>query len=208
MHPPHLQPVAAEPPPPSVGDELVAAALAGNVQAWSVLYQREYAGVYRQVRYLTGDPSVTEELVQETFAQAMASARRFDPRRRFDAWLHGIALNVVRQLWRRTRTEVRAHARLEVATAISRRHDGPDLSHLQRERSRALYAALAELPDRWREAFVLRELQGIEAAEVARRLGVTTGNVHVRVTRARARLRELLSQRGWVDEPEAMGGGA
>lgn len=171
-----------------------------------MLYRREYAGVYRQIRYLTGDPSLTEELAQETFAQAMASARKFDPRRRFDAWLHGIALNVVRQLWRRTRTEGRAYARLEVASTITRRHDGPDTNHLQRERSRALYAALAELPDRWREAFVLRELRGLDAAEVAHQLEVTTGNVHVRVTRARARLRELLEAGGWIDEPEPGGG--
>jgi RNA polymerase sigma-70 factor (ECF subfamily) len=183
---------------------LVAAAIRGDVHAWGELYRREYAGVFRQVRYLTGDPGLAEELAQETFAQAIAGVHRFDARRSFRPWLHGIALNVVRKSWQKLRSRVKAHAKLEVVSGREAReeHDG---GHLQRERSRALYAALDELPDRWREAFVLRELQGLDAAEAARQLDVSTANLHVRVTRARARLRELLTARGWIDEP--IGGG-
>jgi RNA polymerase sigma-70 factor (ECF subfamily) len=202
-HPPHLQPVAT--PATRAGADastLVAAAIGGDVAAWGELYRREFAGVFRHVRYLTGDKALAEELAQETFAQAIAGVQRFDARRPFRPWLHGIALNVVRKSWEKSRSRTKALAKLEV---VSTNRAERDDVHLQRERSRALYAALQELPDRWREAFVLRELQGLDADEAARQLEVTTGNLHVRVTRARARLRELLTARGWIDEPPAGG---
>ena len=206
VHPPHLQPVQreAEVPASSEGAVLVAAAVRGDVHAWSELYRREYAGVFRQVRYLTGDAALAEELAQETFAQAIAGVHRFDASRPFRPWLHGIALNVVRKSWTKSRSRSKAHAKLEVVGPRDQRSE-PDDDHLQRERSRALYAALDELPDRWREAFVLRELQGLDVADAARQLDVSTANLHVRVTRARARLREILTARGWIDEP--IGGG-
>ncbi len=202
-HPPHLQPVEREPEAQATGElaALVAAAVRGDVQAWSELYRREYASVFRQVRYLTGDAALAEELAQETFAQAIAGVHRFDVRRSFRPWLHGIALNVVRKSWEKSRSRSKAHAKLEVVSSGQAREE-PDGSHLQRERSKALYAALEELPDRWREAFVLRELQGLDAAEAAKQLDVSTTNLHVRVTRARARLRELLTARGWIDDTE------
>jgi RNA polymerase sigma-70 factor (ECF subfamily) len=204
----HLQPVpdASQPPPsgapgPEATHAWAVALRRGDVAAWSALYQAEYAAIFGQVRYLTGDVNVAEELAQETFAQAMASCGRFDPRRRAGAWLNGIAVNVVRKYWRKTKTKARARQRLEVMAQFRAPGDDPDRGHLRRERSRALYAALEHLPERWREAFVLRELQGLSPEEAAERAGVTTANLHVRVTRARARLREILTAQGWVDPP-------
>ena len=75
---------------------------------------------------------------------------------------------------------------------------GPDDAHLQRERSRVLYAVLAELPERLREAFLVRELQGLASEEAAALLGITTGNLHVRVCRARAQIHAELRRLGWL----------
>jgi RNA polymerase sigma-70 factor (ECF subfamily) len=182
---------------------VLARARSGDVSAWALVYEEQYMGVFRQLRYLTGDSAVAEELAQETFAQAMASHRRFDPARApggVGGWLHGIALNVVRKHWRKQRNTARAHERLELVARVSGQsgHGDPDHGHMRRERSRALQAVLDELPARWREAFVLRELQGLSTADTAARLGITTENVAVRVNRARSRIREELGRRGWL----------
>lgn len=205
-HPPHLRPVEDVAPPP-VSSELEARARTGDVAAWSALYELHYASVFRQVRYLCGDRGLAEELTQETFAQAMASCRRYDGRRAFAGWMHGIALNVVRKHWRKNRNRSRAMERYEHGGLAHPRAEDPDGGHLRRERSRVLYAVLDELPPRWREAFVLREIQGLSTAEAAERLGISSSNVAVRVTRARQRIRDELHRRGWLgtDEGGAVG---
>ncbi|MEM9457343.1 MAG: sigma-70 family RNA polymerase sigma factor [Myxococcota bacterium] len=185
--------------PAPVANELEARARAGDVEAWSALYARHYATIFRQVRYLCGDRGLAEELTQEAFAQAMASCRRYDGRRAFAGWMHGIALNVVRKHWRKHRNRSRAMERYEQIDAHPRIED-PDGSHLRRERSRVLYDVLDELPPRWREAFILREIQGLSTSEAADRLGISSSNVAVRVTRARARIRDELARRGWLDD--------
>lgn len=181
---------------------LIARACDGDVAAWASLYQQCFPAVFRQLRYYTGDSGVAEELAQEAFAQAMASRERFDPSRDFQAWLHGVALNVVRKYWRRQRTTSAAHARLEAMGRSCPAADaGPDDTHLQRERTRVLYAVLSELPERLREAFLVRELQGMASEEAAELLGITTNNLAVRVCRARARIHAELRRLGWLPDP-------
>ena len=207
QRPPHLRPVESpalerEPSAPierALPRDVLLRAQDGDVSAWARIYAVHAMGVFKQLRYLTGDPAVAEELAQETFAQAMAHHRRFDPARPVVAWLHGIALNVVRKHWRKQRNTARAHERFEVVARIGNAGGAdPDSHHLRKERSRALHAVLDDLPPRWREAFVLRELQGMSTTEAAQMLGITAENLAVRVNRARTRIREELGRRGWL----------
>lgn len=199
-HPPHLRPVAQ--PTDFVAESSDAATIErarrGDVAAWSALYEARYAQIYRRLRYLCGDAAVAEELAQETFAQAMQHRTRFDGRRPFGAWLHGIALNVARKHHRKQRNRVRALERLEHTRAAGDHREDPAGSHLRRERSRMLYTVLDDLPERWREAFILREIEGLSTAEAAAVLDITPQNLAVRLNRARARIREELVRRGWA----------
>jgi RNA polymerase sigma-70 factor (ECF subfamily) len=198
---PHLQLL-----PPLTGPGLAAGddeALArraheGDLAAWAEVYARHHGRLLRQLRHLTGDLTVAEELAQETFAQAMASRARFEPDRSLDAWLAGIALNMARKHWRSRQSAQKAHARLECVTAMSGTGPLPDRLHLQRERSRVLYAVLAGLPAPLREAFTVRELQGLSTEEAAEQLAISPGNLAVRLSRARARIGAALRARGWL----------
>jgi RNA polymerase sigma-70 factor (ECF subfamily) len=200
----HLRAVdpAPEREPADATPALVARACDGDVSAWSRLYTLCYPAVYRQLRYYTGDGAVAEELAQEAFAQAMTCRDRFDRARDFRAWLHGIALNVVRKYWRRQRSTLAAHARLAAMARSSPLGPGPDDAHLQSERSRVLYAVLAELPERLREAFLVRELEGLAMKDAAGLLGISEGNLAVRVCRARARIHDELRRLGWLPASE------
>ncbi|MBL9104766.1 MAG: RNA polymerase sigma factor [Myxococcales bacterium] len=196
----HLRLCPAPAPAPAAGmDALVAGACAGDIAAWAELYARCYDGLLRQLRHLTGDLAIAEELAQETFAQAMTSRARYDRGRSFEAWLHGIALNMARKHWRSRKNTSAAHARLIAMHGASPSAPAdPDRVHLQRERSRVLYDILAGLPDKLREAFLVRELQALPHDEAAALLEISPGNLAVRLTRARARIGEELRRLGWL----------
>jgi RNA polymerase sigma factor (sigma-70 family) len=188
-------------PAPKTDDaeDLALRARDGDLSAWAEVYARHYDRLLRQLRHLTGDLAVAEELAQETFAQAMACRARYEPDRSLEAWLAGIALNMARKHWRSRQSTQKAHARLECVTAMNDAGPAlPDRVHLQRERSRALYAVLAGLPEPLREAFTVRELQGLSTEEAARQLAISPGNLAVRLSRARARIGDALRARGWL----------
>lgn len=168
------------------------------MQAWARLYQDHFDGLFRHLRYLTGDAQTAEELVQDTFVQALSCIARFDGRSRFSTWLHGIGLNVARHHWRAQRNTAKAHAKLTIVHAIV---DGgsngtPDRTLVARQRVRALYDALDGLPEHLREAFILRELEGLSPVEAAEQLGITSNNLAVRASRARMRIRKHLARAG------------
>ncbi|MCA9714655.1 MAG: sigma-70 family RNA polymerase sigma factor [Myxococcales bacterium] len=186
---------------------LVERAKRGDMQAWARLYQELFDPIYRHVRYLTGDPAVAEDLTQETFAKALVALPDFEGRSKLSTWLHGVAINVVRRHWRWERNTETAHARLEdrrrVLDDVSAESERPDRVALQRKRAEVLYAVLETLPDTLREVFILRDLEGLSEREIAERLGITRGNVAVRATRARARVRKELVSRGWLEPSTA-----
>jgi RNA polymerase sigma-70 factor (ECF subfamily) len=164
------------------------------MQAWARLYQDHFDGLYRHLRYLTGECEVSEELVQETFVQALEGITRYDGRGRFSTWLHGIGLNMARKHWRSQRSTAKAHAKLSVVQEIHAQGGAatPDKAVLARQRVEVLYQALEQLPLHLREAFIMRELEGLSPDEAATQLGITTNNLAVRTSRARARIRKLL----------------
>jgi RNA polymerase sigma-70 factor (ECF subfamily) len=186
---------------PSV-EALVARAQRGELGAWSQLYQRNFDAVFRHVCYLTGDPAAAEDLVQEAFARAMTSAAAYDGRSSFTNWLRGIALNVVRMYWRRSQTTERAHGHLRRIQSIAPTASMPDQLHQQEQRMQAIYEILEGLPSHLREAFVLRDLEGLPTQDAAQQLGLSPGNLAVRATRARQRIREELGRRGWLNAEE------
>src|SRR5690242_8539904 len=78
------------------GADLTARARAGDMRAWSQLYQQHYDRVFRRLCSFVGKAAVAEDLAQETFARAVVSLPNFDGRGAFSAWLCGIAGNVAR----------------------------------------------------------------------------------------------------------------
>jgi len=190
-------------PRPQAADDvagLVQLARGGRMDAWARLYQLFYEPLFRHVRYLAGEGSIVEDLVQEVFARALVALREFDGRSSFSTWLHGIGVNVVRNHWRSQTSTSTAHDRLRAMTTVREAvpHVDLDRAHLARERARVVYAILADMPEHLREAFVLRDLEGLAPAEAAAQLGISAGNLAVRATRARQRIRAELEKLGWL----------
>ena len=196
---------ALEAPDAAVGEPRVAAlverARGGDVEAWSRLYQEHFDRIFKHVTYLVGDVHAAEDLVQETFARAFVGLAQFEGRASFVGWLKGIAVNVARKHWRSRYRGDQAMDRLET---MSRDTVAADVEGalLRQRRAEVLLAVLETLPEQLREAFVLCDMQEMSTQEAAAALGVTPGNLRVRATRARAKIREELVRLGWLREED------
>lgn len=182
---------------------LLARAREGDVQAWSRLYQEHFDRIFRHIVHLTGDRDLAEDLVQETFAKAIVALPTFRGDAKFTTWLGGIAINIVRTHWRRQKSARRTRDGLLTLQQVAPPSElQPDQARLRQAKAEVLYAILDELPETLREVFVLREFEGLRAREVAARLGISEGNVNVRASRARARVRAELERLGWISPQE------
>jgi RNA polymerase sigma-70 factor (ECF subfamily) len=193
-------PADSSPPPQLDEHELIERARAGERDAWTRLYHEHFARLYHFVGHLTGDPCIAEDLTQEVFARAYVGLSRFNGRSKLFTWLCGIATNVVRKHWRYQRRHGgRGVIAAEPSTLppSSRERADPEHRQEQRQRAAALRAALQTLPDHYREAFVLVAIRDLSPTEASLTLGISPGNVSVRVHRARARLRKQLATMGW-----------
>ena len=194
-------------------DPELAALRSGDEAAFEALVQRYQGPLFQLALGRVRDRAVAEDVVQETWLQALASLDRFEGRSSFRTWLFGILLNVARARRRR-------ESRLLPFTAFFRRDggDGPavDPDRFDREgrwtslparwdglpESRLLGAevlarvseAIAALPPAQRELILLRDVAGFSSEEAARLLEITPANQRVRLHRARAAVRRALEE--------------
>ena len=157
----------------------------------AALFREHHASLVRVLYRRTGDRDRAEDLAQETFARAVAAPPR-NPR----PWLFAVALNLVRDDGRRA---VRQGRRLEVYRAESPQSaPAPDHELERSEEIQAVQAALATLPDRDREALLLKA-EGFNYDEIAETLGLAKGAVGTTLSRARRRLVEAHRAQGGKD---------
>jgi RNA polymerase sigma-70 factor, ECF subfamily len=137
---------------------------------------------------LSRDPSTAQDLVQETYARALAARKKAEPQSNVRLWLFVILHNVWRNQLRR-RPLVRDDAALAVLTDPA---DGPEEALERKWLARRLGDAIAALPEAFRQVIVLRFVQEFSYQEVASIVGCPTGTVMSRLARGRAMLRRLL----------------
>jgi RNA polymerase sigma-70 factor (ECF subfamily) len=138
---------------------------------------------------MTGNAHDAEDLVQETFLRAHRAFDRFEPGSNARAWLHTILQRVRTDMFRRTRRRPETVELLGEGPATPPPQDA--LASGREDLERALRA----LPDAFREAVVLRDVQELSYAEIASALGIPAGTVMSRIHRGRALLREALRGR-------------
>jgi RNA polymerase sigma-70 factor (ECF subfamily) len=185
-----------------VDEDLVDRARRNDLDAWARLYQEHYDAVFGHVCFLCGDSTLAEDLVQDVFALAMTRVDQYDGRAPLLSWLRAIALNRVRMHWRSASSSARVRQDLEAIETQLGRGAANDVDRIRTRdvRAQILYAVLQTLPSRLAEAFVLREMEGLSTQEAADELGISPGNVAVRASRARDRIRKELRRRGWLEE--------
>lgn len=172
---------------------LVAQALAGEHEALGVLVTRYAPSVRRVTRAILGDAAEADDAAQDGFLLALLKLDQFDRTRAFGPWLMRVVTNAAIDRGRRRR--IRRTRALEDDVAAST--PAPDVQVERRALGERLQAALAQLPERYRTAIVLFDVEGYSHAEIAAMLGVARGTVRSAVFHARRRLRRLLGD--WRD---------
>lgn len=181
---------------------LLAKAAAGNERALEELYGAHVDRLYAFVFYRVGrDPALAEDVVQETFASALARIDDFDPARGSVAsWLHTLSRNVIRD-------HLRAHRRSDELVARWERIDQSlaqifaALDHaplsdeiVARAETRDMVGmTVANLPDNYRDVLHRKYVQGHSLADLARDLGLSTDAVKSLLARARRAFKETFS---------------
>ena len=191
-------------PTPEPSDEALAArAAAGDDSAFETLVGRYQARVYRLACRLTSD-TAAPDVLQETFLQVYRHLPSFRGESQFGTWLYRIASNAA-LMHRRASARRPAEsldvflprfdaegkhaatpAELQVASSADELLDRQFLAEKARD-------AITRLPDLYRDAFVLRDLEEMSTSDVAQTLGVEPATVRQRVHRARLMMRGYLS---------------
>lgn len=173
---------------------LVARALAGDRTALGVLVTRFAAPVRRLAYAILRDADEAEDAAQDGVLQALVKLDRYDPTRPFGPWLMRIVTNAA--IDRRRRRAVRDTSELDEELA-----GGGPLPDVEVDRlalRQRLAMALDKLPERYRVAVVLFDVEGYSQAEIAEILGVAPGTVRSAVFHARRRLRRWLED--WKED--------
>jgi RNA polymerase sigma-70 factor, ECF subfamily len=153
--------------------------------ALTILYRRYAQRIYTYCRKITGDNTVAEDLLQETFVKLFDSGRQARQVENFPAYLMTIARNLC--LTHRTRSK-RQFVEVEDFHLTSK-----DVPYEQKELLQLIQTSLELLPEDYREAFVLREYNGLSYSEIADVIGQSLDVVKVRIFRAKKKLREILA---------------
>lgn len=186
--------------PEATDATLVAATLAGQLDAYGELVRRHQRRVFLGLVQICGDADLAEEVTQEAFCRAYAALASYDPAYRFSPWLFQIALNVWRNQYRRTRREApwpEAAADEPESLAIPDPAPSPEESALSTDRKQRVWQAVAALPTDARAVVVMRHALEMSYEEIAAATGLPVGTVKSRLARARGALADAL--RGLVD---------
>jgi RNA polymerase sigma-70 factor (ECF subfamily) len=188
---------------PSVETQFIERLRAGEAAAFDRLVTERSADIYGLLYRLTEDPEEARDLTQETFLQAFRSIAHFRGEADLRTWLYRIAVNQARNRWRWWRRRRRSvtvsldatdetHELPLGSRLVDEQADDPEARTLAHEREEILLAAVRTLARPYREAVVLRDIEGLSYEEVAAALNIGVGTVKSRLSRGRTELRRKL----------------
>ncbi len=186
---------------PDEGDlVLVDRVLAGDRRAFEPLVRRHERRVFRVTLAVLGNIEDAEEAMQDTFVKAFRHLEQFRKESRFTTWLTRIAVNNAIQK-RNARKNFVPLAEAETAEELfaPKRYEpwknNPEELYSKQELHRFVEEAIQSLPEIYREAFVLRDVEELTAEEAAEVLGIKVPALKTRLLRARLMMRETLAEK-------------
>ncbi len=204
-------------------DRLLRRMRAGDEDAFAHIYREKHPAIYRFALHMSGSATVAEDVTQEVFMALIRQPERFDPRRgNLNGFLFGIARNHLRKRWEADRRLVPFAGNVDdldnfllAAPAVNGRNGNghatsgmPAPVHDEFSSTEAVSRvrqAISTLPENYREAVILCELEEMTYDEAALALGCPVGTVRSRLHRGRALLLEKLRDPHPARRPSAVG---
>jgi RNA polymerase sigma-70 factor (ECF subfamily) len=183
-------------------EELMLRVQSGVADCYDVLVERYKVRLFNYLYRLTGNRDEAEEIAQEAFVKGYIHAGKYKTIARFSTWLYTIATNLVRN---RIRSRSRAPQLVSLWTRgygdgdeermldIEDTGRTPDEAINDAELSSVINRAIGKIPEKYRESFVLREINELSYEEIAAVTGLKLGTVRSRINRARNYFRQLVT---------------
>jgi len=177
-------------------EELMLSYGGGDAGAFETLYRRHRGPLYRFLLRQVGEAATADELFQDVWMRVIDSRGRYEARAKFTSWMYAIAHNRVMDFYRASgRAKFLAQDESEETLANLPASDIPADALVDRKRAAArLLAALAELPEVQREAFLLQQEGDLSVEEIGAATGVSRETAKSRLRYALVKLREELSK--------------
>jgi RNA polymerase sigma factor (sigma-70 family) len=183
--------------------QLALSARAGNAMAFETIVRRHNRLLFRTARGVVPDDAEAQDVVQETYLRAFTNLHAYRGDSSLGTWLARIAINVALSSQRKKGRFVQFEDAVPPADAADPEdamphmpdNEGPDAMAERQEVRALLQASIEDLPVIYRSVFILRAVEELSVEETAFCLGVSEDVVKTRFLRARAMLRDKLSQR-------------
>ena len=174
--------------------ELTKAAAKGNMAAFEEVYNRHHRRVYSICLRMLQNATEAEDLTQDVFIQLYRKIGSFRGDSAFTTWLHRLTVNQVLMHFRKRnvkfeKTTEEGETPVQIVPGTENSRKMPIVDKI------ALEHAIAQLPNGYRNVFVLHDIEGYEHEEVARLLGCSVGTSKSQLHKARLKLRKLLKRK-------------
>ena len=185
--------------------ELIQKAQAGDFEAFTTLVNANKNKIYALALKMTANAQDAEDVVQETFLKAIDKIEQFRGESSFGTWLYAIALNQARaHLAKQKQTDLKPIEEYLPTRSAEDLHSGgghklfdwkDPHQLLEDEQLKAIIdTAIADLPVKYREVFVLRYIEELSIKEIAKIIKESVASTKSRVLRARLALRDQISK--------------
>ncbi len=174
--------------------ELTQAAAVGNMTAFEEVYNRHHRRVYSICLRMLQNATEAEDLTQDVFIQLHRKIGSFRGDSAFTTWLHRMTVNQVLMHFRKRnvkfeKTTEEGETPVQIVSGTANPMKMPVVDKI------AIEHAIQQLPNGYRNVFVLHDVEGYEHEEVARILGCSVGTSKSQLHKARLKLRKLLQKK-------------
>lgn len=164
----------------------------GDAEAFEQLYLQYRGMVARLAFNITGSQQDLEDIIQETFLQVHRSLRSFQGESKFSTWLYRLTINVAMQYVRQHKKTAGVKYSIDDVRHLKNNSESPEEEVTKMQQRQILMDALEKISPKKKIVFVLHEIQGIEAKEIARILHIPTLTVRTRLFYARKAMYRML----------------
>jgi len=184
---------------PELESKWIGQVISGDSSKFQLLVEKHQNRIYATMLAMLGNRHDAEDTTQEAMIAAFRKLSLFERRSSFYTWLHRIAFNLAIDLQRknkRSRSISMDQDFMESAKSNSESMPSPDSAASAEETICRVRMALAKLDSEQRNIIVLRDIEGLDYAEIASLNGLPLGTVRSRLHRARLELREIMKSMG------------
>jgi RNA polymerase sigma-70 factor (ECF subfamily) len=173
--------------------EIISRVLTGEKELYSILVKKYNQRLYRVCMSIIDNDAEAEDVMQVAYVRAYENLAKFEFRSSFSTWVTRILINESLLRVKNKKKSFQMHVNIAARDKLSADSMTPLKKTMNGELKQVLETAIRQLPEKYRTVFVMREIEDLDVSETKECLGISEVNVKVRLSRAKALLRDFIS---------------